>query len=171
MSLNLGPLGMLPPLKKSIAVIDLDNIKKIEKLNLDRQKRKLLINDFPKENIDLAFREFKRFLSLSIIFKNPDYSFVPSKTVDIIWHEFILDTINYRFFCDDVYGNYLDHVPGETISQGVMEAAGEPFFYTKTLLKTAYGELSGTIWGPYAACDSGECRGLCWRPGRCLKMA
>lgn len=169
MSIALGPLGMLKTFKSTIANDVLKKIEAIEKLDLDRQKRKLLISDFPKENIDLAMREFKRFLSLPVLFPSPDYSLVPSKTIDVVWHEFILDTVRYRSFCNQIYGDYLDHVPGDTVAEGVMEAAGEPFFYTKSLLKTAYGELSGTIWGPYAACDSGECRGLCWRPGRCLK--
>jgi hypothetical protein len=36
---------------------------------------------------------------------------MPSKAVDAAWHEFILFTRAYCFFCDRAYGAYLHHTP------------------------------------------------------------
>ncbi len=38
---------------------------------------------------------------------------MPSRAVDAAWHEFILFTAEYRFFCQEAFGRYLDHVPAE----------------------------------------------------------
>jgi hypothetical protein len=32
-----------------------------------------------------------------------------SDAVDHVWHSFILDTPRYRLFCQEVFGEYLDH--------------------------------------------------------------
>ena len=38
---------------------------------------------------------------------------MPSKAVDAAWHEFILFTRAYCYFCDRAYGTYLHHTPTE----------------------------------------------------------
>ncbi|GIF09939.1 glycine-rich domain-containing protein [Actinoplanes siamensis] len=37
----------------------------------------------------------------------------PSELVDIGWHTFILYTVDYARFCDDVAGRFIHHVPNE----------------------------------------------------------
>jgi hypothetical protein len=56
---------------------------------------------------DLVIREFKRYLLLRLMFNRPIT--LQSPAVDQVWHAFILDTRNYRRFCDEVFGAYLDH--------------------------------------------------------------
>src|SRR3954469_14237132 len=36
---------------------------------------------------------------------------MPSKGVDAAWHEFILYTRDYTYFCRRAYGDYLHHIP------------------------------------------------------------
>ena len=36
---------------------------------------------------------------------------MPSRVVDDLWHEFILDTREYQRFCDKAFGKYFHHVP------------------------------------------------------------
>lgn len=36
---------------------------------------------------------------------------MPSRVVDDLWHEFILDTRGYARFCDQAFGRYFHHVP------------------------------------------------------------
>jgi hypothetical protein len=36
---------------------------------------------------------------------------MPSRTVDVAWHAFILDTAAYRDFCEEAFGRFLDHFP------------------------------------------------------------
>jgi hypothetical protein len=44
---------------------------------------------------------------------------MPSKAVDALWHEFILDTRAYAEFCKEAFGSYFHHVPA-----GVMNKEG-----------------------------------------------
>ena len=37
----------------------------------------------------------------------------PSPLVDLVWHEHILATKEYMKFCDEVFGVYLHHTPGD----------------------------------------------------------
>jgi hypothetical protein len=44
---------------------------------------------------------------------------MPSKAVDIAWHEFILMTREYQAFCDEAFGYYLHHSPEETMDEAM----------------------------------------------------
>jgi hypothetical protein len=48
---------------------------------------------------------------LILCLKNETYTFVPSKAVDTLWHEFILDRDEYKNFCQNAFGNFLPHIP------------------------------------------------------------
>jgi len=44
---------------------------------------------------------------------------MPSKVVDIMWHEFILDTRAYIAFCKKSFGGYFHHIPSSSSQNGV----------------------------------------------------
>ncbi len=48
---------------------------------------------------------------------------MPSKVVDDLWHEFILDTVRYRDFCDRAFGKFLHHSPA--VKLGKVKADNE----------------------------------------------
>jgi len=62
----------------------------------------------PKEIVILE-REFKRFLKL--VLRDPGPLAMISKRVDEVWHLFILFTPQYRAFCKNVMGFFVDHQP------------------------------------------------------------
>lgn len=41
---------------------------------------------------------------------------MPSKVVDLAWHEFILFTMSYQKFCGQAFGRFLHHTPAEAMS-------------------------------------------------------
>ncbi|MEV5351910.1 hypothetical protein [Streptomyces sp. NPDC052693] len=43
--------------------------------------------------------------------KQPGQSLAPSKLVDYGWHAFILHTVDYTRFCEQVVGRFVHHVP------------------------------------------------------------
>jgi len=43
---------------------------------------------------------------------------MPSKVVDDLWHEFILDTRAYAAFCDRAFGHFFHHVPASSTPRG-----------------------------------------------------
>lgn len=43
---------------------------------------------------------------------------MPSKVVDDLWHEFILDTRAYAAFCERAFGHFFHHVPASSTAAG-----------------------------------------------------
>jgi len=56
-----------------------------------------------------AISEYRRMLLL--IQKFPDAPVVPSKLVDLVWHEHILDTQTYKRDSQALFGRYIHHAP------------------------------------------------------------
>eukprot|EP01062_Namystynia_karyoxenos_P033288 TRINITY_DN244_c0_g1_i2.p2 TRINITY_DN244_c0_g1~~TRINITY_DN244_c0_g1_i2.p2 ORF type:complete len:716 (+),score=253.35 TRINITY_DN244_c0_g1_i2:81-2150(+) len=56
-----------------------------------------------------AIREYRRMLTL--IQQYPDQPAVPSKLVDLVWHDHILDTKQYRRDCLRLFGRFIHHSP------------------------------------------------------------
>lgn len=40
---------------------------------------------------------------------------MPSQVVDVAWHEFILDTREYHYFCERAFNRFLHHTPAEAM--------------------------------------------------------
>jgi len=40
---------------------------------------------------------------------------MPSQVVDVAWHEFILDTREYQYFCERAFDRFLHHTPAEAM--------------------------------------------------------
>ncbi|BFM14729.1 hypothetical protein R50073_09120 [Maricurvus nonylphenolicus] len=49
---------------------------------------------------------------------------MPSQAVDVAWHEFILFTRKYEFFCDKALGRFLHHTPAEAMESPTVAQAG-----------------------------------------------
>jgi hypothetical protein len=49
---------------------------------------------------------------------------MPSRSVDIAWHEFILITREYENFCNHAYGGFLHHSPEPTMETPMPQALG-----------------------------------------------
>lgn len=56
-----------------------------------------------------AIKQYRNFLFL--LFKHNNESLPPSKDIDEAWHAHILHTKQYRLFCQDVFGKFLEHTP------------------------------------------------------------
>jgi hypothetical protein len=87
----------------------------------------------------LLEREFKRFVALAGFGVCPLAMIGPM--VDEIWHQFILFTKQYRDFCWDTVGLYIDHQP-DIPSMPLPVVAGENF---RSQYKFHFGTIPG-IW-------------------------
>ncbi|MGY3496758.1 glycine-rich domain-containing protein [Bradyrhizobium sp. USDA 4502] len=153
---QLGPLGLLESVDKSISQQLRDKLTLLQDVDLNDEKTSYL-NAYPGRAIQvhLIEKEMKRFLSLNLLVQSPRYSFVPSLPVDDMWHFFILNTPKYRRTCNNVFGQYVDHEPAPGgKSQGLAAAGGEIAGYTKECLKQFYGHIPAPIWGYAAGCDT-----------------
>jgi hypothetical protein len=84
-----------------------------QELNLTRFVKKLL-RDHKTEikteaEAEDAIAEYRRMLTL--VQTDQTRAVVPSRAVDLVWHEHILDTAQYRRDSLRMFGRYLDHAP------------------------------------------------------------
>ena len=63
-----------------------------------------------REQIESAFDNLRIFFQI-VRLANGKTVAMPSRLVDEIWHEFILNTECYQEFCDKAFGRYLNHRP------------------------------------------------------------
>jgi hypothetical protein len=159
---RLGPLGLLP----SFAVSEdtREKLTKLEQFPLDREVRLLTEDEtftLPDRGVPTIAREFKRFMSLGLLFPEPKYNFAPSRPVDRIWHELILDTKRYYRMCMEAYGRFIHHNPLDP--EEIVKNAGEVMTYTKECMVAAYGGPVPWAWGAarggyYTShCDQSAC--------------
>lgn len=111
------------------------------------------------EKCDEAEVEYKRFLHLNKKF--PTCSIVPHKTMDLMWHQHILDTRAYQQDCETVFGQYLHHFPyfgmrSDSDKQDLLSAFEE----TKTLYADEFGE-------EMIKESSTKCNSSCNSSGKC----
>ena len=133
-----------------MSLISVTSNPSVESLDLERIKWKI-IREHPtidSEGIDTVEREYKRFLTLKILF--PEQSFTPTRNMDLMWHAHILDTANYRRDCDELFGKFLNHRPyfGPHSSNGIYEGMQ----HTLGTLHHCYHE----IFSEYPAADLDE---------------
>ena len=113
----------------------------ISSLDLSLVKMKLMDPDegqgWSKEQCDAAEKEYKRFLNLVYVFNNA----VPTRAMDIFWHQHILDTRAYYDDSKKIFGDYLHHYPyfgmfGEDDHNNLVSS----FELTKQRYKEIYNE-------------------------------
>ena len=90
-----------------------DRLGAIQNLDLSMVKMKLMDVDgglgWTQEQADRAELWYKRFLFICL--KYPEWEIVPTKEIDAIWHQHILDTRAYHDDCELALGFYLHHYP------------------------------------------------------------
>lgn len=118
------PLGLRPRALKILSetspsfnsTLFLDQLESLESSSLSHIDRRVLSKSFHSSGSSYSSSEiiplrtsFLRFFSL--LFLEEIQSITPSYDVDQYWHEFILFTANYREFCNEHFGHFIDHFP------------------------------------------------------------
>lgn len=80
------------------------------------------------ENAKLHFTALKKFLKLSSDTSRPCF---PSKDIDEIWHNFILFTKDYQFFCNNYLNKFIHHIPFSNQNDRVKHFEPGYFCYIK----------------------------------------
>lgn len=82
----------------------------IENINLSRAMKRLQTNlGWTQSETETAVKQYRRFLVLAAL--HPKQTLVPSKLVDEVWHQHVLDTQQYPKDCDKVFGAVMHHNP------------------------------------------------------------
>ena len=135
----------------------------IASIDLEMVKMKLMDTDeglgWTEEQCDIAEVEYKRFLHLNKKF--PDFPIVPHTSMDLMWHQHILDTRAYHSDCNKVFGEYFHHFPYFGIrSEEDKNDLTSAFEETQIIYANQFGsEMLVT--------DSHGCKSSCNSSGRC----
>ena len=138
---------------EDIARVDLEMVK----MKLSEPEESVGWN---REQIGDAEIEYKRYLMLCRKYPHPDYSIVPNKIMDTIWHYHILDTRAYVRDSESIFGGYFHHYPyfglrGEEDAKSLIAS----FEQTKKFYESEFGE-SMTKEGESKCWN--DCEGRCW---------
>ena len=88
-----------------------------------------------------AIEQYRRFLFLSKHY--PNHRIVPSREVDQVWHNHILDTAKYREDCDTLFGQFMDHWPYFGMKDDAeREELNNAFSDTQALMEAHFGKTS-----------------------------
>lgn len=110
---------------------------------------------------------YRRFLYISSV--EAGVAMVPSKDIDVFWHEHILDTRKYFDDCERVFGRYFHHFPffGTRGKQDEADLRDAYVLTNKLYLKyfnemPSKGDLDASVCGgddDGGSCGGGECGG------------
>ena len=101
-----------------------------------------------REEVIERFDEIKKFLVVCA--SDHSRSFAPSKTLDKMWHSFVLFTPEYFRFCQDL-GGYIHHRPTREIMH-------ESYSNTVQTMSKIFGSVNTKYWKNRNAADcSSEC--------------
>ena len=64
---------------------------------------------FTPQRLAQAEMDYRRFLHLHLLY--PGLEIVPTKLIDEVWHQHILDTRAYAKDCQELFGEFLHHYP------------------------------------------------------------
>lgn len=87
----------------------------------------------------MYFMELKKFLFLCSI---SEERLAPSKEIDKIWHSFILFTKDYRFYCINFLGRFIDHIP----DTGKTKPEGNYLANTLNKYDEIFGFIEDRVW-------------------------
>lgn len=94
-----------------------------------------------------SFEALKEFMIICAVKPGPK---VTSDPIDSMWHTFLLFTKDYKFFCEEYLGRFIDHEPFEV-------PAPSTYLDTRSFAQQYFGKLDELLW-PTAAktsCSSG----------------
>lgn len=104
------------------------------------------------EEARVLFQDMLRFLFLC---GTQNQVLSPSEAIDQAWHHFILFTQDYRKFCQQFFGKFIDHQPFSRAERAVKQMAREMRDRTLALATAVFGELSDN-WS-YPQADAADC--------------
>ena len=115
----------------------------INSLDLTMVKKKLMDEEegqgWDEEYTNYVELRYKRYLCMLML--NEKGSIVPTKNIDIFWHQHILDTRAYAKDCQTIMGKFIHHFPyfgmrSEQDAQDLLDSFEE----TKIFYSTLFGE-------------------------------
>ena len=115
----------------------------------------LLGKDVSREFAGRLEVEFKRYMSMIAMGQGAGMG--PSRVLDMYWHQFMLDTREYKKFCSEIFGRFMDHVPSTSETK---EDARASYVRSLETYRQMFGEPDPVMW-PKLGKAAGECTAEC----------
>ncbi|WNV90345.1 hypothetical protein [Umezawaea sp. Da 62-37] len=97
---------------------------------------------------------------------NPGVHLRPSQRVDLGWHQFILNTVDYAEFCERVAGYFIHHVPDEfTLPRGGSAETVKALAPTVEAMRASGFKVDAELWMTKAG-DCTQCHSGCTNCGQ-----
>ncbi|MBE1878710.1 glycine-rich domain-containing protein [Myceligenerans pegani] len=110
----------------------------------------------------LAERIVDQALAFLAVSATTDEALSPSPLVDHGWHEFILHTIDYARFCDQIAGRFLHHVPTDPADPNTTgEAAHDTLTRTVDAISAAGFYVDTELWPTGNHVECSQCHQGC----------
>jgi hypothetical protein len=135
-------------------------IERANLINFENVKMKLLSPEFEgkysSNEVDQYISLYREFLAIHFAYKSMDI--VPTKLIDLIWHQHILDTRAYARDCDFLFGYFLHHYPyfGLNGPEDARNLAAA-FQNTCEIWKVHFGRSPMSQSSDCSSCGGGSC--------------
>jgi len=108
---------------------------------------------------EFKYKVKEEYMKFLYIIKHYGSGAVPSKMVDLLWHQHILDTKIYMKDMKAIFGRYIHHNPSYTLEQ--RRETFDKYKIFKQKYFAAFGEMDSDVWNDrinYDPCDQmGDC--------------
>ena len=149
----------------------------LDDVDLTMIKRKLTDkyegHGWTQEYVDAVEILYRRYLCM--LFMNPKGSIVPTRDIDLFWHQHILDTRAYACDCQRVFGYFVHHFPyfgmrDEEDAKDLLSSFEGTKCYYKSLFGMDY--VTENEGSESSSCHKGpgnchKCSSQCSRPIEC----
>lgn len=96
------------------------------------------------EYLDTGIYALKQYYAVAML--DPANAHAVTVPIDPFWHAHILFTAQYREFCADVVGEYMDHVPLNFDEQDEVKNVGQLYSYTLTIMPKLFDRIDEKFW-------------------------
>jgi hypothetical protein len=133
--------------------------------------RDRLVRQLIKEHAGMTGDEAVRIVDATVAFlkvcaDNPDGHFRPSLRVDLGWHQFILNTVDYAEFCERVAGRFLHHVPEDrTPPRATLPDTAKMLAPTVDAMHAAGFTVDPELWATAHSASCSQCHAGCTNCG------
>ncbi|MFI9008861.1 glycine-rich domain-containing protein [Actinosynnema sp. NPDC053489] len=134
--------------------------------------RNRLTRQLINEHAGMSGDEAVRIVAATVAFlkacaDNPESHFRPSLRVDLGWHQFILNTVDYAEFCERVAGRFLHHVPEEfTPPRATGSDTAEVLAPTVDAMRAAGFTVDPELWATAESAQCSQCHAGCTNCGQ-----
>ncbi len=92
-----------------------------------------------KDEAQFACNQYKNFLFLLKKYQEKKEFLVPTKDIDEVWHNHILDTVNYEKDCKKIFGRFIHHDPASENDKEKHTILKQAFKVTQDLYIKEFG--------------------------------